>query len=315
MIDNMDDMSLSDQDAAQGSPQQASDGAAQPDPAPEPVNPDTCNDRPAQHAPAEQQPCPVCDHDICPAPDQAEAPGEQARAQASEDAPQTAGDEQQPTEQELGGKEQQATGQELRTAQEPGDEQQLEAVEETVTDEQPPQPLPPCPDIKPVLEALLFAADGPITANRLAEALDGKSLAEVRQALAELQQQYNQQSRGFALEEIAGGYQLLSRPAYAPYLERFQKKQSRTKLSAAALETLAIVAYKQPVSRADIESVRGVQAGPILRMLIDKGMVHIVGRQEVIGRPFLYGTTRKFLEHFGLKALADLPQVEQLRMP
>jgi len=176
------------------------------------------------------------------------------------------------------------------------------------------RPLPPCVEIKAVLEALLFAADGPVTASRLAEAI-GSPQAAVKQALAELQVSYNLDGRGFTLEEIAGGYQLFSRPKYAEWIERFQRKQTRTKLSAAALETLAIIAYKQPIGRADVESVRGVQAGPILRMLMEKGMIHIVGRQEVIGRPFLYGTTRKFLEHFGLKSLTDLPQAEQLRMP
>ena len=195
--------------------------------------------------------------------------------------------------------------------QQTGDEH---LVEEVAVQDVEDRPLPPCADIKPVLEALLFAVDGPVTAARLAEAI-GSPQATVRQALAELQVSYNLEGRGFTLEEIAGGYQLFSRPKYAEWIERFQRKQTRTKLSAAALETLAIIAYKQPIGRADVESVRGVQAGPILRMLMEKGMIHIVGRQEVIGRPFLYGTTRKFLEHFGLKSLTDLPQAEQLQMP
>ena len=193
----------------------------------------------------------------------------------------------------------------------PGDEQ---LPEEVAVQDVEDRPIPACADIKPVLEALLFAADGPVTASRLAE-VTGSPTAAVKQALAELQVSYNLEGRGFTLEEIAGGYQLFSRPKYAEWIERFQRKQTRTKLSGAALETLAIIAYKQPIGRADIESVRGVQAGPILRMLMDKGMIHIVGRQEVIGRPFLYGTTRRFLEHFGLKSLADLPQAEQLQMP
>jgi len=172
----------------------------------------------------------------------------------------------------------------------------------------------PRPNLKPILEALLFACDGPVSANKLAEAA-GSGLDDVRAALLELQTEYHEQGRGFTLEEIAGGYQLLSRPAYGQYVERLQKRESRTKLSAAALETLAIIAYKQPIGRADIEAIRGVQAGPLLRMLMDKSMIRITGRLEVIGRPFLYGTTKKFLEHFGLKSLEDLPKAEQLQMP
>ena len=216
---------------------------------------------------------------------------------------------------EAAGREPQAAGSEPDAGQQPAaaGEPQPEAVEYAVLEE-PQPPLPPVADIEPVLEALLFAAEATVTASRLAEAL-GSTVADVRQALADLQLSYNSQARGFTLEEIAGGWQLFSRPVYAPYIERFQKKQTKTKLSGAALETLAIIAYKQPIGRADVESIRGVQAGPLLRMLIDKGMVHIVGRQEVIGRPFLYGTTRRFLEHFGLKSLTDLPQAEQLRMP
>jgi len=176
------------------------------------------------------------------------------------------------------------------------------------------EPIPPH-QLKPIIEALLFAADEPISIGRLREAIDGAMTADIKAALLELQTQYHEEGRGFCLEEIAGGYQLLSSPRFAPYLEKFHSRQSRAKLSAAALETLAIVAYKQPIGRAEIEAIRGVQAGPMLRMLMDRGMIKIVGREEVIGRPFLYGTTRKFLERFGLKSLKDLPQAEQLQMP
>ncbi|HUS57025.1 MAG TPA: SMC-Scp complex subunit ScpB [Planctomycetota bacterium] len=191
---------------------------------------------------------------------------------------------------------------------------------EPLADEQteltvPVEPAPPCTNLRAALEALLFSTDEPLSAGRLADAVGGVTAGMVRETLSALQNEYDEQGRGFALREIAGGYQLFSRPTFAHYVDRLQKRQSRTKLSAAALETLAIVAYKQPIGRADIESIRGVQAGPVLRMLMEKGMVHIAGRQEVIGRPFLYGTTKKFLEHFGLKSLGDLPQAEQLQMP
>ena len=179
----------------------------------------------------------------------------------------------------------------------------------------PSDPGPRPSNLKPILEALLFAVEEPVSAAKLSDAIDGASIADVRAALFELQTLYHEEGRGFVLEEIAGGFQLLSRPSYAPYIEKLNKRQSRTKLSSAALETLAIVAYKQPISRADIEAIRGVQAGPVLRMLIEKAMVKIVGREEVIGRPFLYGTTKRFLERFGLKSLKDLPKAEQLQMP
>jgi len=206
----------------------------------------------------------------------------------------------------------------------PSDEQaeatddDAEEVEETVPiDEQTGRPVEPIPPerLKPIVEALLFAAGEPISIGRLRDAIDGAMTADIKAALLELQTQYHEEGRGFCLEEIAGGYQLLSSPRFAAYLEKFHSRQSRAKLSAAALETLAIVAYKQPIGRADIESIRGVQAGPMLRMLMDRGMVKIVGREEVIGRPFLYGTTKKFLERFGLRSLKDLPQAEQLQMP
>lgn len=187
------------------------------------------------------------------------------------------------------------------------------------TDSRPPEQVGPSgpsrDSLKPILEALLFAVEEPISAARLAEAIEGAAAADIRAVLQELQRQYDEEGRGFALEEIAGGFQLLSRSDYAPYLEKLQKKQSRVKLSSAALETLAIVAYRQPITRAAIEVIRGVEAGAMLRMLVEKGMVKIVGREEVIGRPFLYGTTRRFLERFGLKSLKDLPQAGQLQMP
>ena len=289
----------------------------QPEDAPRPDAP-----RPADAEPAEQ-PC-VGAEDVLPEPPAEAAPSSAAAACGScsaddicriEDLPDDSAA--QTTDAEPAADAEQMTDAAPPAADvpesQPDGSPQPEAADEAILEE-PQQPLPPIADLRPVLEALLFAAEGQVSANRLAEAT-GMPLADVRQALAELQMSYNLDNRGFALEEIAGGWQLFSRPVYAPYIERFQKKQTKTKLSAAALETLAIIAYKQPIGRADVESIRGVQAGPILRMLIDKGMVHIVGRQEVIGRPFLYGTTKRFLEHFGLKSLTDLPQAEQLQMP
>lgn len=119
----------------------------------------------------------------------------------------------------------------------------------------------------------------------------------------------------FRIEEIAGGYQMMTLPAYNPWLRKLLRVRTDNKLTQAALETLAIVAYKQPLIRADIEAIRGVASGEVLRNLMYKGLVKIVGRAEVLGRPMLYGTTRRFLDVFGLKSLKDLPNVEELKKP
>ncbi len=166
-----------------------------------------------------------------------------------------------------------------------------------------------------LLEAALFAADEPLNARRLATAAglaDGK---EARRQVRKLQTLYDKDSTAFQVEEIAGGFQLLTRPEYHTWLIRLRRTGQELRLSSAARETLAIVAYRQPIMRADIEVIRGVQCGEILRQLMEKGLVRIAGRHDSLGRPVLYGTTKKFLQVFGLRSLADLPQVEQLRPP
>jgi segregation and condensation protein B len=136
----------------------------------------------------------------------------------------------------------------------------------------------------------------------------------VRAAIATLNERYEQMGCAFRIDEIGGGFQMLTQSQYHDVLERLTKARSDSKLSQAALETLAIIAYRQPILRADVEAIRGVASGEVLRGLLEKGLVKIVGRAEVIGRPMLYGTTRKFLEVFGLGALEDLPRVEELRI-
>jgi len=168
-------------------------------------------------------------------------------------------------------------------------------------------------ELKSAIEALLFAAGEPLTVKRITQAVTGTEPKEVRAILKGLQQEYDEQMRGFALEEIAGGFQLLSRPEYVEYVSQLIRTRVQGRLSQAALETLAIIAYRQPIGRAEIENIRGVQAGPLLRTLLDRKLIRIVGRQEVPGRPFLYGTTRQFLERMGLKGLNDLPRIEELR--
>ena len=165
-----------------------------------------------------------------------------------------------------------------------------------------------------VVEAILFASDEPLTDARLANIIE-ISVKQVRQHLENLNEKYEANNNAFRIEQIAGGYQMLTLSSYNHWLKKMLRVRSDTKLSPAALETLAIIAYKQPVMRADIEAIRGVAVGEIIRSLCYKGLVKIAGRAEVIGRPMLYGTTKKFLETFGLNTLKDLPKIEELKKP
>ena len=169
--------------------------------------------------------------------------------------------------------------------------------------------------LKNILEALLFAADEPLTTRRLRDVLGLADANVVRRTIEALQKDYTEAHRGIQIEEIAGGFRLLSNLEYADYVEQLHKSERKTRLSPAALETLAIVAYRQPIHRADIEAIRGVQVDAVLRALQERGLVRIVGRAEVLGRPFLYGTTKRFLETFGLNTLGDLPNVEEFQLP
>jgi segregation and condensation protein B len=152
-----------------------------------------------------------------------------------------------------------------------------------------------------------------LNARRLAAVAGLADGNEARRLVRKLQAFYDKDGTAFQVEEIAGGFQLLSRPEYHPWLVRLRRIGNDLHLSPAARETLAIVAYRQPIMRADIELIRGVQCGELLRLLMEKGLVRIAGRHDSLGRPVLYGTTKKFLQVFGLKSLQDLPQVEQLR--
>ena len=165
------------------------------------------------------------------------------------------------------------------------------------------------------VEALLFASDSPLSAGRLAQAAGIAGQAGVRRAVEMLNGRYEAAGTAFTIEAIAGGFQMMTRPEYNDVLRRLRRAKADSRLSQAALETLAIVAYRQPILRADVEAIRGVACGEVLRGLLDKQLVKIVGRAEVIGRPMLYGTTRRFLEIFGLKDLDGLPRVEELRQP
>jgi segregation and condensation protein B len=163
-----------------------------------------------------------------------------------------------------------------------------------------------------IVEGLLLAAPEPLTAQRLGELVPGANAATVRELVTELNAEYAQQGRGFEISEVAGGWQLRTCADLAEYVRALHPRRA-ARLSRAALETLAVVAYKQPITRAEIEHVRGVDAGAVLRSLLERDLVRIAGHREIPGRPMLYATTRRFLEVFGLSALEDLPSLRDLQ--
>lgn len=165
------------------------------------------------------------------------------------------------------------------------------------------------------LEAVLLLADEPLPARRLADVAGLADAAEARRMLDQLRDLYDADGTAFQIEELAGGYQLLSRPRYHQWLARLKRTGYELRLTPASLETLAVIAYKQPIMRAEVEKIRGVMCAEIIRMLMEKGLVRVSGRHNSLGRPQLYGTTKKFLQAFGLNALKDLPEVEALKQP
>jgi len=196
-------------------------------------------------------------------------------------------------------------------------ERNMTEDKEQVTNEQTDTPQPYAdtePTVESVIEAVLFASDEPLSSDRLADIVE-TSAKQIRRHIENLNDKYQANSNAFRIEQIAGGYQMLTLGHYNYWLKKLLHVRSDSKLSPAALETLAIIAYKQPVMRADIEAIRGVAASDIIRNLMYKGLVKIVGRAEVLGRPMLYGTTKKFLEVFGLNSLKDLPKIEELKKP
>lgn len=173
--------------------------------------------------------------------------------------------------------------------------------------------------LRAVVESLLFAADRPVPTGKMAEIINAACPGEfsvdghtIRREIDVLRKEYDEQRRAFQIEEIAGGFRMLTRPEYHQWVLALSSHRQQTRLSPAAVETLAIIAYKQPVSRATIEDIRGVQCGHIIRTLMEKRLVKVLGREEVPGRPLLYGTTREFLDHFGLKSIKELPTTEEL---
>lgn len=161
-------------------------------------------------------------------------------------------------------------------------------------------------NIKYIIESLLFVSGEPLTIDRIKKVLDQVDTKEIHQAFAELSAEYEARHGGFLLREVAGGYQIRTRPEYREWIKRFIQP-SPFRLSKAALETLAIIAYKQPIIRSDIEHIRGVDSGGILRTLLERKLIRVLGRKQIPGRPLIYATTKQFLEVFDLKDLKDLP--------
>jgi segregation and condensation protein B len=167
---------------------------------------------------------------------------------------------------------------------------------------------------KQVLEALLFAAEEPLSVRRLSAMIEETSPAMIADLVRELNGDYLRESRAFQVQEVAGGFRLVTRPEFATWVMELRASGAAPRLSQAALETLSIVAYKQPVTRAELESIRGVVVEGVLKTLVERELVRIVGREEGMGRPLLYGTTDHFLEYFGLPSLDALPRPDELEI-
>jgi segregation and condensation protein B len=165
------------------------------------------------------------------------------------------------------------------------------------------------------LEAVLFVAREPLNSRKLAQFSGLVDGTEARTLVRVLNERYDAEGCAFRAEEVAGGFQLMTRPQFGPWIRRLVRVPVETRLSAPALETLSVVAYRQPVLRADVDSVRGVDCGEILRQLMERDLVRIVGRSDDLGRPYLYGTTKRFLQIFGLRHLEELPRADILRAP
>ena len=167
-------------------------------------------------------------------------------------------------------------------------------------------------DIKKAIESIIFISDQPVSVDKLSLVFPDVERSQLRKCLKELVEEWEKFDRGFLLSEIAGGFQFRTDPKYSEDIATYNKKVKKFRLSRAALEVTAIIAYKQPVTRVEIESIRGVDSSGVINVLLERRVIEIKGRKEVIGKPFLYGTTSEFLEVFGLKSLSDLPTLKEL---
>jgi len=177
--------------------------------------------------------------------------------------------------------------------------------------EENPEPVLPASEVRAVLEALVYASPHPVTAREITQVMGGVPREAWEAALEELKADYARDGRGLQLVEVAGGWQITTRPEYNDWVRELLDPQSPTRLSIQALETLAVIAYKQPVTLPEVIELRGVKSGGVLKTLLEKRLIRITGRKPVVGRPMLYGTTKDFLLHFGLNDLSELPKIEE----
>jgi segregation and condensation protein B len=198
---------------------------------------------------------------------------------------------------------------------EPDDVGEVPAVEDARDEPHAPEAeegsVLPLPQVRAVIEALVFASPQPITPKEIARVLQGVPREVWQKQLAELQGDYSRDERGLQIVEIAGGFQVTTRPEYNDWVRELLDPRTPTRLSIQALETLAVIAYKQPVTLPEIIELRGVKSGGVVKTLLEKRLIRIMGRKEVVGRPILYGTTKQFLLHFGLRDLEELPKIEE----
>lgn len=165
--------------------------------------------------------------------------------------------------------------------------------------------------IKSAIESLIFISNKPLTIDELKSVFEGAEAGMLRLLIDNLKKEYEARNSGVRIVEIAGGFQMATSPENANTIKTFYKIKNTERLSGPSLETLAIISYKQPVTRVDIEAIRGVNVDGVVKSLLEKNLIRVVGRKEVIGRPFVYGTTRLFLDYFGLKSLDELPKIEE----
>ena len=172
-------------------------------------------------------------------------------------------------------------------------------------------PVLPATEVRAVLEALVFASPQPLAPREIEKVLGGVPKRDWQAALEEIRADYARDGRGLQLVEVAGGFQITTRPEYNDWVRELLDPRAPTRLSVQALETLAVIAYKQPVTLPEIIDLRGVKSGGVIKTLLEKRLIRITGRKEVVGRPMLYGTTKEFLLHFGLKDVGELPRIEE----
>jgi len=166
--------------------------------------------------------------------------------------------------------------------------------------------------IKPVVEALIFASDAPITESRIKSIVEELSISQIQNIIDELNEEYQKSNHAFQISRIGGGYQLVTRHEYANYIKKYYKGRSKSKLSRAALETLAIIAFKQPISRPEIDAIRGVNSDGVVKTLLERNLIYISGRAESVGHALLYSTTNEFLQHFGINDISELPRPKEI---